>query len=69
MRIARILLLSLLSIALISAPAGARVVRVQIRVDDGISSLIARRLLLADDSTAARDRMVDAWERYGLLSK
>jgi Alpha/beta hydrolase domain len=39
------------------------------RVDDGISSLIARRLLLADDSTAARDRMVDAWERYGLLSK
>lgn len=39
------------------------------RVDDGISSLIARRLLLADDSTAARDRMVDAWERYGLMSK
>jgi len=39
------------------------------RVDDGISSLIARRLLLAGDSTAARDRMVDAWERYGLPSK
>jgi hypothetical protein len=39
------------------------------RVDDGISSLIARRLLLAEDSTAARDRMVDAWERYGLISK
>jgi hypothetical protein len=39
------------------------------RVDDGISSLIARRLLLADDSTAARDRMVDAWARYGLITK
>jgi hypothetical protein len=39
------------------------------RVDDGISSLIARRLLLSADSTAARDRMVDAWERYGLASK
>jgi hypothetical protein len=39
------------------------------RVDDGLSSLIARRLLLADDSTAARNRMADAWERFGLASK
>jgi hypothetical protein len=39
------------------------------RLDDGISSLISRRLLLAGDSTAARGRMVDAWERYGLISK
>jgi hypothetical protein len=39
------------------------------RVDDGLSSLIARRLLLAEDSTSARDRMADAWDRYGLASK
>ena len=36
------------------------------RVDDAISSLIGRRLLLPQDSSAARDRMVDVWNRYGL---
>jgi hypothetical protein len=36
------------------------------RVDDAISSLVGRRLLLQQDSTAARDRMVDVWNRYGL---
>jgi hypothetical protein len=38
------------------------------RVDEGISSLIARRLLLREDSTAARSRMVDVWSRFGLVS-
>lgn len=36
------------------------------RVDDAISSLIGRNLLLPQDSLAARDRMVDVWNRYGL---
>jgi hypothetical protein len=36
------------------------------QVDAGISSLIARRFLLPADSSAARTRMSDAWERYGL---
>ncbi|MFL5524043.1 MAG: alpha/beta hydrolase domain-containing protein, partial [Gemmatimonadaceae bacterium] len=36
------------------------------RVDDGIRSLIARRFLLPQDSTAARNRMIDVWNRYGL---
>ena len=39
------------------------------RVDEGISSLIARRFLLPDDSTAARNRMLDAWNRYGLVAR
>jgi hypothetical protein len=38
------------------------------RVDEGISSLITRRLLLPEDSAAARNRMVDVWSRYGLVS-
>ncbi len=33
------------------------------RVDQGISSLIARRFLLPEDSTAARSRMTDIWSR------
>jgi hypothetical protein len=37
------------------------------QVDAGISSLIARRFLLPADSLTARNRMSDAWERYGLL--
>lgn len=36
------------------------------RVDESISSLIAHRFLLPEDSTAARNRMVDIWTRYGL---
>src|SRR4051812_16682794 len=36
------------------------------RVDEGIRSLIARRFLLPQDSTAARNRMIDVWNRYGL---
>jgi len=39
------------------------------RVDDGISSLIARRFLLPADSGAARSRMSDVWDRYGLTAK
>jgi hypothetical protein len=39
------------------------------RVDAGISSLIKRRFLLAADSVAARTRMSDAWERYGVIAK
>jgi hypothetical protein len=39
------------------------------RVDDGISSLIARRFLLPADSGVARSRMSDAWDRYGLTTK
>src|SRR5215208_4449302 len=38
------------------------------RVDDAISSLIGRRVLLPDDSTAARARMADTWTRYGPTS-
>jgi hypothetical protein len=37
-------------------------------VEDGIASLIARRFLLPDDSTTARNRMLDVWNRYGLVS-
>lgn len=37
------------------------------QVDAGISTLIARRFLLPADSSAAHNRMSDAWERYGLL--
>jgi len=36
------------------------------RVDGSLSSLIARRFLLPEDSTAARNRMIDVWNRYGL---
>ena len=36
------------------------------RVDEGIASLIAHRFLLPQDSTTARNRMIDVWERYGL---
>ena len=36
------------------------------KVDEGISSLISRRFLLPEDSSAARRRMTDIWERYGL---
>jgi alpha/beta hydrolase family protein len=36
------------------------------RVDDAISSLIGRRLLLAQDSTVALARMTDVWNRFGL---
>ena len=39
------------------------------RVDAGISSLIKRRFLLPADSVAARTRMSDAWERYGVIAK
>ena len=35
------------------------------RVDDAISSLIGRRLMLAADSAVARDRMADIWNRIG----
>jgi hypothetical protein len=38
------------------------------RVDDAISSLIGRRLLLPEDSVAARDRMTDIWNRFGQAS-
>jgi len=36
------------------------------RVDEGIASLIAHRFLLPQDSTTARNRMIDVWTRYGL---
>jgi hypothetical protein len=36
------------------------------RVDAGLSSLIARRFLLPEDSSAARNRMTDIWDRFGL---
>jgi hypothetical protein len=36
------------------------------RVDEGLSTLIARRFLLPEDSTTARNRMIDVWNRYGL---
>jgi Alpha/beta hydrolase domain len=36
------------------------------RVDDAISSLVGRRLLLPADSTVARARMSDIWNRFGL---
>jgi hypothetical protein len=36
------------------------------RVDQSLSSLIARRFLLPEDSTTARNRMIDGWNRYGL---
>ena len=36
------------------------------RVDDAISSLVGRRLMLPQDSTVARARMTDIWNRFGL---
>ena len=36
------------------------------RVDAGLSSLVAQRFLLPEDVSAARNRMTDAWARYGL---
>jgi hypothetical protein len=39
------------------------------QVDAGISALIVRRFLLPEDSAAARTRMVDVWERYGLRER
>ena len=39
------------------------------RVDQSLSSLIARRFLLPEDSTTARNRMIDVWNRYGLRTK
>ena len=39
--------------------------RFMTRVDAAISSLIAQRLLLAQDSAAARARMSDIWDRFG----
>jgi hypothetical protein len=38
------------------------------RVDDAISSLIGRRLLLPQDSSVAIARMTDIWNRFGLPS-
>jgi hypothetical protein len=38
------------------------------RVDESLSSLISRRFLLPEDSTAARNRMIDVWNRYGVPS-
>jgi hypothetical protein len=38
------------------------------RVDESLSSLISRRFLLPEDSTAARTRMIDVWNRYGVPS-
>ena len=38
------------------------------RVDDAISSLIGRRLMLPQDSSVARARMTDIWNRFGLPS-
>ena len=35
------------------------------RVDAAISSLIAQRFLLAQDSLVARARMSDVWDRFG----
>jgi hypothetical protein len=39
------------------------------QVDAGISSLIARRFLLREDSAAARSRMIEVWERYGVRDR
>jgi hypothetical protein len=39
------------------------------QLDAGISSLIARRFLLREDSAAARSRMIDVWERYGVRDR
>ena len=39
--------------------------RFMTRVDAAISSLISRRFLLAQDSTVARARMSDVWDRFG----
>ena len=39
------------------------------RVDEGLSTLIGHRFLLPEDSTTARNRMVDVWTRYGLPSQ
>jgi hypothetical protein len=39
------------------------------RVDAGISALIKQRFLLPTDSVAARTRMSDVWERYGVIAK
>lgn len=36
------------------------------RVDESISTLIAHRFLLPGDSTAARNRMIDVWNRFGI---
>jgi len=36
------------------------------RVDTAIASLVRQRFLLPDDVPAARNRMNDVWERYGL---
>ena len=38
------------------------------RVDDAISSLIGRRLMLPQDSSVAIARMTDIWDRFGLSS-
>ncbi|HMG13534.1 MAG TPA: alpha/beta hydrolase domain-containing protein, partial [Gemmatimonadaceae bacterium] len=39
------------------------------QVDAGITSLIARRFLLPADSVAARNRMGEVWDRYGIGPK
>ncbi|MDQ6688953.1 MAG: alpha/beta hydrolase domain-containing protein [Gemmatimonadota bacterium] len=39
------------------------------RVENGISALIAQRFLLPEDASAARNRMTDAWDRYGKPDK
>lgn len=39
--------------------------RFMTKVDAAISSLIAQRFLLPQDSTAARARMLDVWDRFG----
>lgn len=39
------------------------------QVDAGISLLITRRFMLPGDSFAARNRMSDAWDRYGLRER
>lgn len=36
------------------------------QVDAGVGSLVRERFLLAEDAGVARNRMIDAWERYGL---
>ncbi len=36
------------------------------RVDSAIASLVRRRFLLTEDVPAARSRMTDVWERFGL---
>jgi len=38
------------------------------QVDDGISSLIGRHLMLPGDSVTARTRMIDIWERFGIVA-